>query len=236
MEQGTLAHSLGKSFVSTFLMSMCRENNWDCTRARSYRQTVMDIRQGGSSMKLITCSANRPRCPLIVWSTRTTLTPPPCNHSSLSSSSPLVPLLQRWKQWTVEARKKLVMMATTDTEMPEKMMMSRSVRVRVAWHSRKLSFESWVRDTRLPSMGREHSMPSTPALKQEITLDWFTREVSQSWREWCHIYGLLDQYIHMTATQELHHIGKQADGTEEYTYHTNVRSVFAYFFTNSLKI
>lgn len=63
------------------------------------------------------------------------------------------------------------MMATTDTEMPEKMMMSRSVRVRVAWHSRKLSFESWVRDTRLPSMGREHSMPSTPALKQEITLD-----------------------------------------------------------------
>lgn len=83
-------------------------------------------------------------------------------HSSVSSSSPLVPLLQRWKQWTVEARKKLVMMATTDTEMPEKMMMSRSVRVRVAWHSRKLSFDSWVNETRLPSMGREHSMPSTP--------------------------------------------------------------------------
>lgn len=91
-----------------------------------------------------------------------------CFYSSLSSSSPLVPLLQRWKQWTVEAKKKLVMMATTDTEMPEKMMMSRSVRVRVAWHSRKLSFESCVRETRLPSMGREHSMPSTPETNQKM--------------------------------------------------------------------
>lgn len=57
------------------------------------------------------------------------------------------------------------MMATTDTEIPEKMMMSRSVSVREFWHSRKLSFESWVRVTRLPSMGREHSRPSSPTMK-----------------------------------------------------------------------
>lgn len=89
------------------------------------------------------------------------------------------------------------MMATTETEMPEKMMMSRSVRVRVAWHSRKLSFESWVRDTRLPSMGREHSMPSTPALKQEIRLDGFTRLLDQSCTDQCHIYGHLDKCMHL---------------------------------------
>lgn len=90
-------------------------------------------------------------------------------HSSLSSSSPLVPLLQRWKQWTVEARKKLVMMATTETEMPEKIMMSRSVSVRLAWHSRKLSLDSWVRETRRPSIGSEHSMPSTPVVPKQET-------------------------------------------------------------------
>lgn len=84
-------------------------------------------------------------------------------HSSLSSSSPLVPLLQRWKQWTVDARKKLAMMAATETEMPEKMMMRKSVRVRVIWHSRKLSWESWLRGTRRPSVGKEHSIPSIPA-------------------------------------------------------------------------
>lgn len=83
-------------------------------------------------------------------------------HSSLSSSSPLVPLLQRWKQWTVDARKKLAMMAATETEMPEKMMMKKSVRVRVIWHSRKLSWESWLRGTRRPSVGKEHSIPSIP--------------------------------------------------------------------------
>ncbi|KAF3859869.1 hypothetical protein F7725_000124 [Dissostichus mawsoni] len=37
----------------------------------------------------------------------------------------LLPLLSRWKQCTVEARKKLVMMAATETEIPEKMTMSR---------------------------------------------------------------------------------------------------------------
>lgn len=135
----------------------------------------------------------------------------PQTHSSLSSSSPLVPLLQRWKQWTVEARKKLVMMATTDTDMPEKMMMSRSVSVRVAWHSRKLSFESWVRDTRLPSMGREHSMPSTPALKQEIGLDGCTRPPNESWSEWCHMHTLSDKCIHLAATQRFNFIDAWAD-------------------------
>lgn len=83
-------------------------------------------------------------------------------HSSLSSSSPLVPLLQRWKQWTVDARKKLAIMAATETEMPEKMIMRKSVRVRVIWHSRKLSWESWLRGTRRPSVGKEHSIPSIP--------------------------------------------------------------------------
>lgn len=28
--------------------------------------------------------------------------------------------------------------------------------------------------------------------------------------EWCHIYGLLDEYIHMAATQRWHHIKQQA--------------------------
>lgn len=47
----------------------------------------------------------------------------PPAQSFPSSSSSLLPLLRRWKQWTAEARKKLAMMATTDTEMPEKMTM-----------------------------------------------------------------------------------------------------------------
>lgn len=159
----TLAHSLGMSFVTVFQMSMCKDNNCNCTR-----DEILPFNSPAYSPE---AAWNLSLVAHIVCGVPSQFDAPvPCGplkvnpfHSSLSSSSPLVPLLQRWKQWTVEARKKLVIMATTDTEMPEKMIMSRSVRVRVAWHSRKLSFESWVRDTRLPSMGREHSMPSTPA-------------------------------------------------------------------------
>ncbi|XDV51522.1 hypothetical protein PO909_020385 [Leuciscus waleckii] len=49
-------------------------------------------------------------------------------------------------------------MAATETEMPEKMMMKKSVRVRVIWHSRKLSWESWLRGTRRPSSERAVSL------------------------------------------------------------------------------
>ncbi|TNN44610.1 hypothetical protein EYF80_045180 [Liparis tanakae] len=133
---------------------------------------------GGRRRRRDTCQ-RRPRCPLI-----------------------------RWKQWTVDARKKLVMMATTDTEMPEKMMMSRSVSVSVAWHSRKLSLESWLRETRRPSMGSEHSMPSTPRAERENEI----RQIYENRGGERQIYGNLgtNVFVWRTLRNDITEKGKHA--------------------------
>lgn len=92
-------------------------------------------------------------------------------QSSSSSSSSSVSLLgaHLWKHCTTVARKKLEMMAATETATPEKMMMNRSVRDRLNLHSLKLASDSSLRATLRSSMGSEHWMASRPG---ERWMEW----------------------------------------------------------------